>query len=305
MPTLQSQANRDGILAMTFAMACFIANDALVKYVSQSLPAAQLIFIRGLFATAFLLAVAHRMGLLRRTPGQASDPLRQLLLRPVWLRAVIDAVATIAYLTSLFNLPIGNATAISMATPLLITLFAVLVWRERVGPGRWLALACGFTGVLLIVQPDAGGFNAWALLCFLATVLHTVRDLITRTIPEQVPSILVTVSTTVAVTLLAGLMSVAHPWAPLDARQLLLLGAASIFLSGAYYLIIVGMRTGEMSLIAPFRYTGLLFALLLGWLVWREVPNTAAWTGIALLVGAGIYVLHSQRTRTLLDAAAD
>lgn len=305
MPTLQSQANRDGILAMTFAMACFIANDALVKYVSQSLPAAQLIFIRGLFATAFLLAVAHRMGLLRRTPGQASDPLRQLLLRPVWLRAVIDAVATIAYLTSLFNLPIGNATAISMATPLLITLFAVLAWRERVGPGRWLALACGFAGVLLIVQPDAGGFNAWALLCFLATVLHTARDLITRTIPEQVPSILVTVSTTVAVTLLAGLMSVAHPWAPLDARQLLLLGAASIFLSGAYYLIIVGMRTGEMSLIAPFRYTGLLFALLLGWLVWREVPNTAAWTGIALLVGAGIYVLHSQRTRTLLDAAAD
>lgn len=305
MPTLQSQANRDGILAMTFAMACFIANDALVKYVSQSLPAAQLIFIRGLFATAFLLAVAHRMGLLRRTPGQASDPLRQLLLRPVWLRAVIDAVATIAYLTSLFNLPIGNATAISMATPLLITLFAVLAWRERVGPGRWLALACGFAGVLLIVQPDAGGFNAWALLCFLATVLHTARDLVTRTIPEQVPSILVTVSTTVAVTLLAGLMSVAHPWAPLDARQLLLLGAASIFLSGAYYLIIVGMRTGEMSLIAPFRYTGLLFALLLGWLVWREVPNTAAWTGIALLVGAGIYVLHSERTRTLLDAAAD
>lgn len=305
MLTLQSQANRDGILAMTFAMACFIANDALVKYVSESLPAAQLIFIRGLFATAFLLAVAHGMGLLRRTPGQASDPLRQLLLRPVWLRAVIDAVATIAYLTSLFNLPIGNATAISMATPLLITLFAVLAWRERVGPGRWLALACGFAGVLLIVQPDAGGFNAWAMLCFLATVLHTVRDLITRTIPEQVPSILVTVSTTVAVTLLAGLMSVAQPWAPLDARQLLLLGAASIFLSGAYYLIIVGMRTGEMSLIAPFRYTGLLFALLLGWLVWREVPNTAAWIGIALLVGAGIYVLHSERTRTLLDAAAD
>lgn len=305
MPTLQSQANRNGILAMTFAMACFIANDALVKYVSQSLPAAQLIFIRGLFASAFLLAVAHGMGLLRRTPGQASDPLRQLLLRPVWLRAVIDAVATIAYLTSLFNLPIGNATAISMATPLLITLFAVLAWRERVGPGRWLALACGFAGVLLIVQPDADGFNAWALLCFLATVLHTVRDLITRTIPEHVPSILVTVSTTVAVTLLAGLLSVAHPWAPLDARQLLLLGAASIFLSGAYYLIIVGMRTGEMSLIAPFRYTGLLFALLLGWLVWREVPNTAAWAGIALLVGAGIYVLHSERTRTLLDAAAD
>ncbi len=74
-----------------------------------------------------------------------------------------------------------------------------------------------------------------------------------------------------------------------------------------YYLIIVGMRSGEMSVIAPFRYTGLLFALAMGWVIWGDVPNTLAWTGIALLLGAGLYVLHSERgrARTELEAAPD
>ena len=82
-------------------------------------------------------------------------------------------------------------------------------------------------------------------------------------------------------------------WQPPTAKQLLLLAAAAVFLSAGYYLVITGMRAGEMSVIAPFRYTGLLFALVLGWAVWGDVPNALAWAGIALLVGAGLYVLRS------------
>ncbi len=282
---------------MSLAMASFIANDALVKYVSESLPAAQLIFIRGLFATVLLLAVAQALGLLRSAFGHDPGALRHLLHRPVLARSVVDALASLAYLASLFHLPIGNATAISMATPLFITLFAVLAWRERVGAARWLAIAGGFVGVLLIVQPVAAGFNAWALLCLLGTVLQTARDLITRAIPHSVPSVLITVATAVTITVLAGLLTAMQGWQPVTPRQLALLTAASIFLSAAYYLVIVGMRTGEMSVIAPFRYSGLLFALLVGWVVWGDVPNTLAWAGIALLVGAGLYVLRSERGR--------
>ena len=113
MPTAHSAANRRGIVAMSLGMASFLANDGLVKYLSQSLPTAQLICIRGLFATVFLLLIARHMGLLR--PGQAAGaaPLRQLARGPVLLRSVIDAVATMAYLGALFHLPIGNATAIN------------------------------------------------------------------------------------------------------------------------------------------------------------------------------------------------
>ena len=295
MPTPQSAANRRGIVAMSLAMASFIANDALVKYVSESLPAAQLIFIRGLFATVLLLAVARAAGLLRPALGNDPGALRHLLHRPVLARSAVDAMATLAYLASLFHMPIGNATAITMATPLFITLFAVLVWRERVGGARWLAIASGFVGVLLIVQPVADGFNAWALLCLLGTLLQTGRDLITRTIHTSVPSVLITVATSVTVTLLAGLLTAVQGWQAVTPQQLALLTGASVFLSAAYYLVIVGMRSGDMSVIAPFRYSGLLFALLVGWVVWGDVPNALAWVGIALLVGAGLYVLRSER----------
>lgn len=291
-------ANRRGVLAMAAGMACFVSNDALVKFVSQSLPAAQLIFIRGAFATVLLLAIAHALG--------ATRHLRSLADRKVLLRAGLDAFATMTYLTSLFHLPIGNATAINMATPLFITLFAVIAFREQVGGGRWLAIATGFLGVLLIVQPSGAAFNAYALLCLGGTLLHAGRDLTTRVIDRSIPSILVTVSTAVAVTLLSGAIAAFQEWKAVDAGQYALLAAASVFLGGGYFLLTVAMRGGEMSLIAPFRYTGLLFALLLGFLVWGDVPNGLAWAGIALLLAAGLYVLHGERRpRAALDPIAD
>lgn len=292
---------------MLFAMASFVTNDALVKYVSESLPAAQLIFIRGLFSIVLLLAVSQAMGLLRPGPRQTASALRHILQGPVLLRSVLDALATMAYLSALFHLPLGNATAINMATPLFITLFAVLALGERVGPARWLAIAAGFAGVLLVVQPSAAGFNAWALLGLVGTLFHTARDLTTRFIARSVPSVLITVSTAVAVTLLSGVVSAVQGWQAISPQHLALLATASVFLSAGYYLLILGMREGEMSVIAPFRYTALLFALMMGWLVWGDVPNPLAWSGIALLVGAGLYMLHSERSRSqaALDAAPD
>lgn len=286
---------------MSFAMASFVANDALVKTVSASVPAAQLIFIRGVFATILLLIVAQSMGVLR------SGTVREAMQKPVLLRAGLDSFATLTYLTSLFHLPIGNATAINMATPLFITLFAVLAFGERVQPARWLAVITGFVGVLLVVQPSAAGFNAYALLCLVGTLFHSGRDLITRRIDPGISSLIITLATAVAVTLLSGLLSIFQGWRPVDLLQMAQLAAASAFLSVGYYLIIIGMRSGEMSVIAPFRYTGLLFALAIGWAVWGDIPNALAWVGIALLVGAGLYVLHSERgrARAELDAAPD
>lgn len=283
-------ANRRGIIAMSLGMVSFVANDALIKLVSASLPSGQLIFIRGLFAIALLLALCTAMGVWRSGNGW-----RALGQRAVLVRAGFDALATIAYLTSLFHLPLGNATAINMATPLVITLMAVLWLGERVGPARWVAIGAGFVGVLMIVQPSAEGFNAYAWLCLAGTLLHAARDLVTRRIASSTPSLLITLSTALAVTLLAAAISMARGWVAVGFTQLALLAVASVFLSTGYYLLIVAMRAGEISVIAPFRYVGLLFALVLGWLVWRELPNALAWAGIALLVGAGLYVLHEQR----------
>lgn len=294
MPAKARTANRRSIAAMSLSMASFLLNDALVKHVSQDMPAAQLICIRGLLATVLLLVVANSMGLLRGAwqPGGAAA----FMWRPAVLwRSSLDALATMAYLNSLFHLPIANATAINMASPLFLTLYAVLRWRERVGLPRWLAIVTGFTGVLLVVQPTAEAFNGWALVCLLATLLHTARDLVTRDIPASIPSVLVTLATALAVTLLAGGWATLHGWQAITVQQFGLLAAASVFLSGGYYFVIVAIRAGDISVVAPFRYTGLLFALILGWTVWGDVPNALAWVGIVLLVGAGVFMLRTQR----------
>jgi drug/metabolite transporter (DMT)-like permease len=288
-PDALRAANRRGVLAMAGGMASFVSNDALVKFVSQSLPSSQLIFLRGVFATLLLLAISQALG--------ATGRMHSLLDRKVVVRALFDAFATVVYLTSLFHLPIGNATAINMATPLFITLSAVIAFKEQVGAGRWMAIATGFVGVLLVVQPTGAAFNAYALLCLGGTLLHAGRDLMTRAIARNIPSILITLSTAFAVTVLSGLWGLFEDWQPVSWQQLALLAAASVFLSGGYFLLTVSMRGGEMSLIAPFRYTGLLYALVLGFVVWGDVPNALAWAGIALLVAAGLYVLHGERRR--------
>ncbi|HYW55401.1 MAG TPA: DMT family transporter [Polaromonas sp.] len=282
-------ANRRGILCMVGAMAFFVTNDALVKFVSQSMPAAQLIFIRGLMSVVLVLVVAHAMGVTSRMREAARG----------WVagRAVVDAIATMLYLGSLFNLPIGNATAINLAAPLFMTLFAALFMAERVRGARWLAVVVGFAGVLMVIQPRADGFNPYALVCLFGTLFHAARDLMTRRIDAGIPSILITLSTAVAVTLVSGAGTLIQGWKPFGLAELGLLALASVFLTGGYYLIINSMRQGEMTLIAPFRYSGLLFALLLGYGVWGEIPNALAWFGIALLIGSGLFVLINEKRR--------
>lgn len=291
--SVQAAANRRGILAMIGAMTSFVINDAFVKYASQSLPGGQLIVIRGLFAIVFLFAGAWWMGLVRGPEAR----LRDLWQRPVITRSVLDAVSTMTFLTALFHLPLANATAINMAAPLCITLLSVLWLGERIGAMRWLVIAIGFVGVLLIVQPRSEGFNGYSLVCLLSTFFVACRDLYTRRINPGTPSILITIGTAIAVTASGAVLSLFQQWQPVTLAQLAMLAAASVFLSSGYMLLIRAMRAGDVSLIVPFRYSGLLAALTIGFVVWGEIPNAPAWAGIALLVAAGLYMVISERAR--------
>lgn len=279
------QVNRRGVRLMVAAMACFIVNDSLVKLASESLPAGQLIFVRGLIACALVLAV------MRAT----ATPIVPRRLAGGWVavRATLDALATLSYLVSLFHLPIANATAINMASPLVITVLAVALGLARAGPGRWLVVALGFAGVLLVIQPRPDAFNAFAWLCLLGTFLHAARDLVTLRIAREVPSIAVTLATAVAVTLWAGALSLVQGWVPMRAPQLALLATAAVFLAAGYHLVIAATREGDLTVVAPFRYTGLLMAVLIGWAVWGDVPNPLAWLGIALVLASGLYLLRN------------
>jgi drug/metabolite transporter (DMT)-like permease len=282
--------NRRGSLAMSLAMALFIANDALVKQVSATLPGYQLIFIRGLMATALIGIMAHFMGHLQNW--------RLMRNGRLWLRGAVDAAASMTYLTALFHLPLGNATAINLASPLFITVFAIYYFKERVSFQRGAFILLGFGGVLMVVQPASDGFNVYGLICVAATLLHATRDTLTRVISLHIPVLLITLSTAISVSIGSGLATLTQAWVPVTQTQLLMLLGASVFLSLAYYLLIIAMRSGEMSLVAPFRYSGLLFALLIGYVVWDEVPNLLAWLGIFLLVVSGLMILREEHLKT-------
>jgi drug/metabolite transporter (DMT)-like permease len=281
--------NRRGILAMSLAMAFFIANDALVKQVSATLPGFQLIFIRGLMATGLIAIMAQAMGHLKNW--------RLMLNRMLWVRGVIDAVASMTFLTALFHLPLGNATAINLASPLFITAFAIYYFKERVTFQRGAFILLGFSGVLMVVQPASDGFNVYSVICVVATLLHAMRDTLTRVISLRIPVLLITLSTAIAVSIGSGVATMTQTWAPVTDANLLMLLGASVFLSLAYYFLIVAMRSGEMSLVAPFRYSGLLFALLIGYVVWEELPNLMAWLGILLLVISGLMILREEHLK--------
>lgn len=289
-------ANRRGILAMAGAMACFVANDAVVKLASAAMPTAQLIFLRGLIATAIVLAVALAAGAFARI-GETVRP-------RVLARAFAEALATVLYLTALFQMPIANAAAINLSAPLFIVVLAVVFMHEKVSAAHWLAVCAGFAGVVLVVQPGLEGFNAYAIVCLLGALFQAVRDLLTRRIAADVPAVLITLSTTAAVTSLAGALSLVEGWRAFAAGDLALLALAAAFLMGAYYLIVDAMRHGEMSLVAPFRYTGVLYAIVVGYVIWGDVPNLLAWGGIALLVGAGLFVLYRESVRARVAGRA-
>lgn len=291
--TNRARANRLGILWMVAAMTAFIGNDALVKIIIARVPIAQMIVVRGIMAITLIALVAYRMGALER--------IRDILRGWVVLRAACEGAGTFLYLAALLVLPLANATAINLSSPLFIALLAIVFLGERVDRLRWLAIGIGFAGVLLVIQPRSDGFNVYAWLCLLATLVYSFRDLMTRRIAPGTPSILITLTTAAVVALMALVVLLVEGWQPMRWSDVGLLGLASIFLSTGYYGVIAAMRYGEVSVIAPFRYTGLMWALLIGFVVWGDIPNALGWIGIALLIGSGVVMLHQQRQRAQQD----
>ena len=283
--------NRRGVIAMSAGMVSFVMNDTLVKFVSHTLPAAQLIFLRGLLSVAVLLLLA------RLTDRQTlSREWRQhLMQRWVLARSLLDGAASLVYLSALFNMPLGNATAINMSTPLLIALLSGLLLGVHVSLRNWLIIGLGFAGVLLVVQPQAEGFNAWAWVALCGTCLHALRDMCVRFIPPQVPSNVIATGTALTATVMAGIWSLWVVWVPVSPLHWLMMAAASVFLSSGYFCLILATRMADMSVIAPFRYMGLLTAVLSGFVIWGDVPNAMAWCGMLLLVGAGLLMLRVNR----------
>lgn len=280
--------NLRGALFMALSMVGFAINDALLKLVLSTASQYQAMLVRGAFATVLIAIVAW---------GQGAFRFRRHVLHPmVGLRAFGELGSTLTFLAALQNMPLANVSAVLQALPLAVSMGAALFLGETVGWRRWLAIMIGFSGVLVIVRPGMEGFDSYALLALACVFFCTVRDIATRRIPDHVPTTLVSTVTSVAVTC-AGLMLVLmfEGWQPLGATNWKLLAGAAILVVIGYQFSILGMRTGDISFVAPFRYTALLWSIVLGFLLFGDVPDTAMIIGASIVVASGLYTLYRER----------
>jgi drug/metabolite transporter (DMT)-like permease len=182
--------------------------------------------------------------------------------------------------------------------PLTITLGAAVAFGEPVGWRRWSAIVAGFIGVLIIVRPGVAGFNQFTLLALVSVLFCSLRDLATKRIPPHIPSLFITLLTTITVTTAGAVILVPlGGWTPPSAHAVGLLALAAVLVLTGYQCVIMALRSGDISAIAPFRYTALLWALLLGYLVFGDVPDTMMATGAAIIVASGLYAFYRERIR--------
>ncbi len=269
---------------MMASMATFTLNDATIKYLAEGLPTFQVVFFRGVGATLLIALLAHATGALRRPIPRRDWPY-------VIGRSVAEVASFVPFILALTHMPLANVTAILQALPLTLTAASAIFLRERVGWRRWSAIAVGFVGVLLIVRPGGADFDSWSLVALLAMLVITARELITRRLSAEVPSLKVALFTAVGVMLLGLVLSFREPWQPVSAGQGGLLIAAAVFVFGGYLASIMAMRVGEIAAVTPFRYTALIWGLLLGWAVFGEWPKPLTLVGAALVAATGLYTL--------------
>ncbi|WP_093097014.1 DMT family transporter [Shimia aestuarii] len=276
--------NLKGALLMMCSMAAFTLNDTCVKLLGPEVPLFQMLFLRGAASTLLIWGLARSLG-----PIRVRFPARDWGL--VGLRTGAEIAAAYFFITALYHMPIANVTAILQVLPLTVTLCGALFLGEAVGWRRMGAIIVGFLGMLLIVRPGPDGFDIYALYALAAVVAVTVRDLATRGMSRKVPSMTVTLAASLGVTLFSGVASLGVEWATLDVGQLMLLGGAAFFILGGYLFSVLVMRTGDVSFTAPFRYTGLLWALVMGFVVFGDWPDALTLAGGAIVVGAGVFTL--------------
>lgn len=242
---------------MCLAMAGFSCNDALVKSVTGVMNTGQIMFVRGLLTTLMVMMIAYQFGALR--------PIRTVFRPVIMLQIAMEALASITYISALGQIPLANASAIMQALPLAVTLGAALFLGEPVGWRRWVAITIGFVGVLIVLRPGPEGFTPAALTVVACVFVTATRDLCTRRIGTEVPSLFITVTTAFVTTLVGAALIVPFGgWQPMSATSFAHIAGASVLLMLGYQTIVLAMRDGDISIIAPFRYTGLLWSILIG-----------------------------------------
>jgi drug/metabolite transporter (DMT)-like permease len=291
--------NTRGIIAMNVSMAAFNLSDALTKLATETFPLGETIFVRGVVAATFITLVVISTGTWREG--------HKLLDLRIAARLVGEIGATLFYLVALVHVALPNVSAVFQATPLAMTAAAALFLGEKVGPRRWAAIAVGFVGVLIIVQPGLEGFEPRSVLVLISVAFVVLRDIVTAKLGDAAPTSLVTLATALTSTALGltlmpfeGMVSIQPQWIWPSLPQFLLLATIGIALLIGYVALIEATRHAETAAIAPYRYVLLVWSFFYGFTLFGDVPDRWTLLGAAIVVATGLYTFHRERVRRRL-----
>ena len=280
--------NMRGAAFMLLSMTAFTLNDACMKALGDELPLFQAIFFRSILVCVFLFLLAWKSGALRVKIAPADRKL-------IAVRSLVEIGAAYFFISSLFNMPIANVTAIIQALPLTVSLGAAVFLGEAVGWRRLMAILVGLVGVLLIVRPGGEGFSVYSIYVLLAVVCVTVRDLAARKMSSKVPTLSIALIAALSVLVFSGLGATTETWSQLSGLGTAQLLGASGFIIGGYIFSVSAMRSGEIGFVAQFRYSSLLVALILGFFIFDEWPDALTLVGSAIVVATGLFTLYRER----------
>ena len=278
-----------GIALMVAGVALLTANDAVSKYLTEAHPVGQVICIRQaatlLVIVPYVIAVTG-WGALRVAswPGQV---VRGLLF-----------VANAAFIVlALSLLPLATVISIIFVSPIITAAVSMPLLAERVGRSRWIAIAGGFAGVLIVLRPGGAGFE-WALMIpVAAAVANSLRDVMTRFLSRTETSIAILFWSTLIV-MAAGALTAPFGWQPVTATAAAWFVVAGVFNAAAHFLLIEALRLGEAAVIAPVRYTSLIWATAIGYAVWSELPDAWVFAGSAVIIASGIYMVRTEAKKS-------
>lgn len=294
--SLNHAANYRGILAIIGSSAFFSANDAAAKFAARLVPVSEVVAIRGFVALLIAIIV-----IIWRREILAISAIRNPFLL---LRALIEAMIGILAIYTLTLMPLANFTAILLVQPFLIACVGAIWLGEKVGWRRWTAIGVGFVGMLMVMKPATEDFEAASLLALLTAFLAVARDLLVRKIGSHVPTTVISFSTALFSVPVGLLGAFVERWTIPDPAPLIAIIIAATLLYVAFLLTVMAFRGTDVSVVSPFRYSIVIFAVFFGLIVFGEMPDTVSILGIGVIVAAGLYVLHRETLRRKSAPAA-
>ena len=279
--------NTKGAFLISLAAACYVMSDIFMKFLSSEISIFQITFLRGLLVTFFLFSYCYI--------SKASFFVKEWKDRLVIaIRSILEVIMTYTFLAALFNMNVANANAILQLIPLTVLLGSFAFLRQSPKTHEWIAVLIGCLGALIIIRPGASDFNFFTIHALVAVLCLAARDLLTVRLNKNIPSNIVAFYSALMLTLASFLLS-KDPMYFGELRNSYFILYTAIFVSIGYIASVAAMRYGDVTFVSPFRYTALLWATVMGFIFFNEIPKLTTLLGGFIIILAGIYIFYKSK----------